>query len=471
MKVALVWPFGNDATYSIPLGLGYLVANTTNPEHTLQIFDGTLENAKAASEQFSDFLQRFQPDVVGVSCWSKTYIESVEILRQAKAILPHCTTVMGGIHPTAYPEKSIGTPEIDYLLTGECEFSFPLFLDLLSSGQSVCEVPGIVYRTPEGVARTPMRLEPDLDRITPPDYKAIRLHDYIERGYRYFSTIKMNAPIWLTRGCPYKCKFCTAPLINGMKIRSHSVEYAINWIKMLYFDFAVRHVNIVDDNFTFYADYTRAFCEALIRENLPGLEVDTANGIRAQRTDFETLKMMRRAGWRRVAIAPESGSRRVLKLMKKDLDPDMWPEKVKEIRRAGLASHALFLIGYPGETLDDLRQTAELIKRSDFDSLAIQYFQPMPGTPVYDDLVRCGQIEDVLLPNTTSEGRVYVTPELEDFNFGMFALKLYLGNFLRRPLGTFYELRSYSPALILRRLLYLALDAFFRIGKKLKKAS
>ena len=95
----------------------------------------------------------------------------------------------------------------------------------------------------------------------------------------------------------------------------------------------------------------------------------------------------------------------------------------------------------------------------------------MPGTPVYDDLVRCGQIEDVLLPNTTSEGRVYVTPELEDFNFGMFALKLYLGNFLRRPLGTFYELRSYSPALILRRLLYLALDAFFRIGKKLKKAS
>ena len=306
----------------------------------------------------------------------------------------------------------------------------------------------------------------DLDTITLPDYDSIELEKYFKKGYRYFSCTTRNAPVWLTRGCPYHCKFCTAQQINGKVIRRHSVEYGIEWVEMLYTRYGVRHINIIDDNFTFYPDYTRSFCEALIRKNFKGLTMYTANGIRAQRTDFETLKLMKRSGWKIATVAPESGSKRVLQLMKKDLEPDMWPAKVQEIRDAGLISHGLFLMGYPGETMGDLEETKMLIKRCNFDTIGIQYFQPLPGTPIYDELVENGEIEDTLLPHSTSGDRVYVTKDLVGFNFSKFAFKMYMYTFARHPMRVLQQAFSYNPTLMIKRLAILVYDALIGLKKE-----
>lgn len=465
MKVALIWPYGNDYTYSIPLGLGYLVSNCKIPGVEFKIFDGTLYNARANGSQFKDFLKSYQPDVVGISCWSKTYIETCRILSISKKILPNCVTILGGIHPTAYTSKSFMIKHLDYIIAGEAEFTFKNFLINLNDPEKLYSTPGLAYKVRDSIITNPISLVKDIDTINYPDYDAIELEKYFKKGYRYFSHKNRNAPIWMTRGCPYRCKFCTAPQINGRAIRKHSVEYGINWVDMLYHKYQVRHVNIIDDNFTFYPNYTKEFCEALIRKKYKGLTIYTANGIRAQRTDFETLKLMKRAGWRIATVAPESGSRRVLNLMNKDLDPDMWEQKVKEIRAAGLISQGLFLIGYPGETLEDVQQTKELIKKSNFDSITIQYFQPLPGTPVYDDLVKEGKIEDMLLPKTTTGGRVYVTESLKNFNFSRFAFKLYVHNAIRHPIRVLQLIFSYHPKLMIKRLAVLIYDAFIGLKK------
>jgi len=464
LKVALVWPFGNDITYSIPLGIGYLVSNTTSPEHELRVFDGTLSEAKADSPELKQFLKSFQPDLIGVSCWSKTFKEALGVLRIAKTLNFKVITLLGGIHPTSYPDKSIDNPEVDYVLTGEAEKTFPQLLDRLAAKEDVSDIAGLVVKHQNVIKKNPSLKLNDLDQIEFPDYEAINLKAYLRKGYRYYSKNKLNAPVWFTRGCPYRCKFCTAPLINGQLMRMHTTQYAINWIKLLYHKHGIRHINIIDDNFTFYADYTEDFCQAIIKENLKGLTLSTANGIRAQRTGYKTLKLMKDAGWYEVTIAPESGSRRVLKLMKKDQDPDMWPSKVEEIHKAGLAAHAAIMVGYPGETTEDIKITEDFIRKCKFDTFGIQYFQPLPGTPIYDDLVKDGEIEDVLLPNTTTERRTYVTPALKDFNFAMFAFKMYFWNFMRRPIGVIKLFMLYPQTLILRRITYLFLDAFFKIG-------
>lgn len=458
MKIALIWPYGNDFTYSIPLGLGYLVANCAVPETEFRIFDGTLNDAPHDSTVFREFLDAFRPDIIGVSCWSKTFPETLEILRLAKTILPDAITVLGGIHPTVYADKTLETGLVDYILSGESEFTFKTFIQNISDRQALLTIPGLVARDSNGLTKNSPCPPVDLDSIAFPDYRAIQLTRYFDKGYRYFSRTSRNAPIWMTRGCPYECKFCSAPLINGKKIRMHSVEYGVAWIDMLYKEFGVRHINIIDDNFTFYPDYTKQFCEALIKQNYRDFTIYAANGIRAQRTDFETLQLMKRAGWKTITVAPESGSRRVLKLMKKELDPDMWVEKVREIRAAGLRSHGLFLIGYPGETLEDLQETEKLIRKSKFDSIGIQYFQPLPGTPVYDTLVQQGEIADTLLPNSTTGSRVYVTADLKNFNFSRFALKMYLLNFAVRPMGVIREMLSYNPRLMFKRLAILFVD-------------
>ena len=466
MKVALVWPNGNDYTYSIPLGLGYLISNCASPGVEFRVFDGTLYDAPYHSAMFKDFLLTYRPDILGVSCWSKTFPETIELIKQAKTLLPDVITVLGGIHPTVYAEKTLEISLADYVLVGESEFSFKSFIENISNKEELLKIPGLVTKNVTGVTKNPPCLPMNLDDIAFPDYRAIELTKYFDKGYRYFSRTSRNAPIWMTRGCPYQCKFCSAPLINGKKIRMHSVEYGIEWIDMLYKDFGVRHINIIDDNFTFYADYTKNFCEALIKKNYQNFTIYAANGIRAQRTDFETLRLMKRAGWKTITVAPESGSRRVLKLMKKELDPDIWVSKVREIKEAGLRSHGLFLIGYPGETIQDIQETEKLIQKSKFDSIGIQYFQPLPGTPVYDDLVERGEIEDSLLPNSTTGSRVYVTTNLTNFNFSRFALKMYLLNFSVRPTGVIREMLSYNPGLMFRRLTTLVIDSLMGFIKR-----
>lgn len=465
MKIVLVWPYGNDFTYSIPLGLGFLVSNCAMPGVELKVFDGTLYDAPHDSPMFRDFLTSYQPDMIGISCWSKTFPETLRIVDIAKSLLPNIITVLGGIHPTVYAEKTLELSSVDYILAGESELSFKELLSAIAGNTSVAAIPGLVTRSDSGIIKNPQCPLHDLDSLAFPDYKAIELTKYFDKGYRYFSRTPRNAPIWMTRGCPYACKFCSAPLINGKKIRMHSVEYGIAWIDMLYKDFGVRHVNIIDDNFTFYTDYTKKFCEALISKKYKDFTIYAANGIRAQRTDFETLKLMKRAGWKTITVAPESGSRQVLKLMKKELDPDMWVSKVREIREAGLRSHGLFLIGYPGETLEDLQQTEALIRKAKFDSIGIQYFQPLPGTPIYDELVERGDIEDTLLPNSTTGNRVYVTSDLRNFNFSRFSLKMYLLNFAARPMGVVREMLSYNPRLMFKRLLTLFVDSIKGIFK------
>jgi radical SAM superfamily enzyme YgiQ (UPF0313 family) len=466
MKIALVWPYGNDFTYALPLGLGFLVSNCTVPDVEIRIFDGTLYDAPHDSVRFRDFLRSFRPDVVGISCWSKIFPETVAIVATVKSLLPDAITMLGGIHPTVYAEKSLEICGADYILAGESEFTFNEFISAIGDTARLSLIPGLMMRSStNGFSSTPACPPVDLDSIAYPDYHAIELTKYFSKGYRYFSRTPRNAPIWMTRGCPYGCKFCSAPVINGRKLRMHSVEYGIEWIDMLYREFGVRHINIIDDNFTFYPDYTKRFCEALIRKEYRDLTVYAANGIRAQRTDLETLKLMKRAGWNTVTVAPESGSRRVLKLMEKELDPDMWPAKVNDIRAAGLRSHGLFLIGYPGETLATLQETEKLIKKCGFDSIGIQYFQPLPGTPVYDKLVQQGEIEDTLLPNSTTGSRVYVTRDLANFNFSRFALKMYLLNASNHPFGALREMLSYNPRLITKRLVTLFYDTLLGIIK------
>jgi len=466
MKVALVWPYGNDPTYSVPLGFAYLIANCKVPGVEFKIFDGALYNSPAHSDNFKNFLLTYRPDIVGVSCWSKTFIETCRIVAVTKKFLPGSITVLGGIHPTAYTAKTLEKSLADYILAGETEISFKTFLSNVNDPGKLHATPGLAYREEGKVIINPHSFPQDLDTIALPDYGAIELEKYFKKGYRYCSYTSRNAPIWLTRGCPYCCKFCTAPQMNGKKIRKHSVEYGIEWIEMLYTQYGVRHINIIDDNFTFYSDYTRSFCEALIRKNFKGLTMYASNGIRAQKTDQEIFKLMKRAGWRIATVAPESGSKTVLHLMKKDLEPDMWPAKVEEIRDAGLTSHGLFLIGYPGETTQDIKETEMLIKRCNFDIISIQYFQPLPGTPIYDELVQKGEIEDTLLPNSTTGSRAYVTQHLANFNFSRFAFRMYGYAFFRHPRKFLRFAFSYNPTLRIRRLAVLVYDAFIGLKKK-----
>jgi radical SAM superfamily enzyme YgiQ (UPF0313 family) len=450
MKILFIWPKGFDTHYVLPLAFGYLTNNLDRSKHTIKIIDCSLRNSVQDMPDMRKEISDFSPDVVGVSCWSKTYLEAIKILKVVKSIKEDIITAMGGVHATTYPDRTMGHKEIDFLFSGESEFSFPIFLEELAKEHPSYEiVPGLTYRSNGSLIKNPPERRDNIDEIKWADYDAIDLEGYIKTGYRLHTTIKRNAPVWVTRGCPYRCTFCTAQLQNGKKVRTHSVQYMVRLVKHLYYEKNIRLINIIDDNFTFHTEYAKEFCRAMIALNLKELVFSTPNGIRMQRTDKELLYLMREAGWRSLIIAPESGSKRVLKKMQKDLDPDKVPEKVKEIRDAGLKCSGFFIVGYPDETVQDIRATVDLIKKCRFNFFFLNNFQPLPGTPLYGELVRKGEIEDGLLPRNFSDGERAYTPEaLRTVNFPKLVLLLYLNLAFREPLNIPYMITQVNPRMI-----------------------
>ncbi|MBS3169507.1 B12-binding domain-containing radical SAM protein [Candidatus Woesearchaeota archaeon] len=457
MKIALIWPNGFDASYVMPLALGYLKSNLDSKKHDVKLLDCAFKNITASSNEFTEFLEKFKPEVIGTSCWSPTYEETLQILKIAKSIDPNITTVLGGAHASSYPDSAINHNFVDFLFRGEAELSFPIFLEELEKDNpNWSKVKGLVYKLNDGsLMKNEMERERNVDVIKIPDYEWMELDRYIKGGYRFNTTHKYNAPVWVTRGCPYRCGFCSAPLQNGKIIRMHSVEYMVKWVKYLYSEKGIRQINIIDDNFTFHKEYAKEFCRAMIKLNLKGLTFGTPNAIRAQRTDLELIQLMKDAGWEHLLVAPESGSRRVLDLMHKDLDPQAILEKVKIIQQVGLKIHGAFIIGYPGETIEDIKETVKLIRECKFNFFFLNNFQPLPGTPIYDELVAKGEIADGLLPKNYSNGeRAYTPKELKNFNFSKFVLKEYFMLALREPLNIPYMLTLIGPGMVVKKLFH-----------------
>ncbi len=432
----LVWPYGFEKSYALPLALGYLANSIKNMGHDLKIVDCCLEDQPAESLWFRERLRQFQPDVVGVSAWSILFPEALNVLSVAKQELNNVTTLLGGPHATSHAESVLEYQQIDYVIRGEGEKAFPEFLDFLMMKRDLADVSGLCWMQSGQMKQNATNLVQNVDELPLPDYDIIQLERYWKAGYRYNTKETKNAPLWMTRGCPYKCTFCAAPVLNGRPVRTHSISYLIKWIEYLYHEKGVRWFNIIDDNFTFHVPFAKEFCREVIKLNLKDIGFGTPNGIRFQRGDRELWDLMKQAGWKSLIIAPESGSQRVLKLMKKHLDLSLVPPAVKEIKKAGLTVQGLFLIGYPGETLEDIKKTSEFIKKCRFNFIFLNVFQPLPGTPVYQELVSKGEIKDGLLPNNYSEGtRSYVTKDLVGFNFPFFVLKTYALLALRDPLN------------------------------------
>jgi radical SAM superfamily enzyme YgiQ (UPF0313 family) len=466
-KIALIWPKGFDPTYSIPLPYGYLKSNIDESRYEIRIFDNTILNRLATDQLFKQDLQAFDPDLVGVSTWSPMSIEALDCLKVAKEINPEVITCIGGAHATSYHEKIVGAKGVDFLFRGEADLSFSVFLEQLEKQDpKFSKVKGLVYRGREGVVANDLDREDDLDKIKIPDYDSIQLDYYVRNGYRWNCPPKINAPVWITRGCPYRCGYCAAPQLNGKPVRSHSIPYMMEWIKYLYFQREVRWVNILDDNFTFHKKYAKEFCRAVIGLNLKGLRFGTPNGIRMERGDKELWRLMKQAGWKTIMVAPETGSEKTIKRMDKDLDLKIVPRVVKEIREAGLKVQGFLILGYPGESEEDLLATRKLVLKCKFNFVFLASFQPLPGTPIYRELVENKELPEGLLPYSYSDGtRTYMPDDLKKFNFPKFILRTHLLMMVNNPRNLPYHLslmfKLFSPRQVLKKIILIFFYSLF----------
>jgi radical SAM superfamily enzyme YgiQ (UPF0313 family) len=177
----------------------------------------------------------------------------------------------------------------------------------------------------------------------------------------------------------------------------------VKTVRRLYEDFGARYIAIIDDNFTINHAWAMSVCNAIADMKLEGLSMGTPNGVPLAGMNLEMALAMKRAGWREVMIAPETGSPRTLKAMQKPVNLERVPEFISLFHSVGLKVSAFFIIGYPEETLEDIALTKKFIFDNEFDFAGISIYQPLPGTAIYDRLVTEGTIPSGFIPGHYQE--------------------------------------------------------------------
>lgn len=369
-------PFPTWSQLMPPLGLGYIGAYLQKKGYSVGLVDLALGNGTKILPK----LKSTKPAVVCISGLTTQYEGSKEYAKLIKSYNKDVLIIMGGIHASAIPEYILKDCEnIDIVVKGEGEYVLDWFL---KTGSPV-GIPGMYYKDNGTVIGEPPEPITDLDTLPSP-WSFLPLEDY--DGCSVNGILKPRGrqavAILSSRGCPYKCSFCSASQAHGRKIRLRSVGNIISEIKEL-MSKGIREVQILDDNFTFYKEHACGVCEAMLDEGLD-LVWTLPNGIRADRVDIEVLGMMKDAGCYYVGIGIESGSESVLKMVHKELSLESVAEAVNLTKELGIITQGFLLVGIPGETKEDLEETSEYVRSLPLDRISINQAMPYPGTELFE---------------------------------------------------------------------------------------
>ncbi|MCX5866960.1 MAG: radical SAM protein [Proteobacteria bacterium] len=417
MKICLIKPYSSrkrDYEQShLDVGLAFLARSLQSQGHQVEILDCMRRGMD--SKAFSSWLKKSPFDVYCLKIYTHGLPEARTQMRAIKEQFREAWVLVGGPHPSGVGEKVFQhLPGADFAFRGEAEIGLPKLLEVVGSlggkvvrGENIpatqqpshpatmlSEIPGLIYRTDGGVKITPSQFVNDLDSIGLPALELINIPGYLKENRRLVKT--QYLPVLTSRGCPYPCSYCAASLVSGKKIRRHSVGFLMEWIERYRKDYGAVNFAIIDDAFSEDRGYVMEFCEALLKKNLKMKWDCGTNAVRLDTMEPELLHLMERAGCFYISLGIESGSERILRDMRRKADLAEIREKIRRVKReTRMTVGGFFILGYPRETLDDLRKTIRLALDLPLDLAQFWIFSPYPGTEITKELEQEGRLENL----------------------------------------------------------------------------
>jgi len=386
LKILLINPpqtFYNKTQFyaeQIPLGMLFIAGVLKKENIKIDILDALREGDAFVREgkgtryglswdSIAHKVENYQPDIVGISNpYSSQVLNALETARAVKNVNPAIITVVGGVHPTLAALDMINRePAIDICVRGEGEYAMRDIIRayfLNGKGMNIKDIPGLVYRDKGAIFSTgdPCPID-KLDELPFPAYEILDMEKYLSEDFklRTFSAPTLRVVEMVTsRGCPFNCVFCPTKKIMGSKFRAHSAEYVLNHIEYVVSKYKVRYIRFNDDNISL--DYKRFYdiADGLVKRNL-NIGWSCSNGIRADTLDENLLRKMKDAGCDHIFVPAEAGNQEVLdKIVDKNLDLGRVENALKLCKKIGLRADVYFMMGLPGETLYNMKQTKML---------------------------------------------------------------------------------------------------------------
>lgn len=374
MKIALAAPtYPLKEAPSPPLGLCYVAAACEAAGAEAKIFDYIVR--KYSFEKLKAEMQEFMPDVLGATSVTMSFLPAVTIIQDAKRINPEIITFMGGPHVSFDVKNTLEQyPELDLIVIGEGEETLKELIPVIKDRNEWKNIRGIAFMENGEVFFTGSRpLIENLDTLPLPARHLLPLSRYQALGF--------PVSIITSRGCPNKCIFCLGRKMVGFKVRHRSPELVADEIEEI-MSYGFEMINIADDLFTASKERVKEFCKVITERNL---KFAWCIFSRVNTIDEELLEIMKAAGCIAVSFGIESGSQEMLKRVRKGITLDQARKAVEACKKTGMRSHASFMVGLPGESLETLEETRKFQQE-----LGIEYgyhfLCPFPGTTVREEL-------------------------------------------------------------------------------------
>ncbi len=352
-------------------------------------------------------------DIVGLAGPFTCQISNtIKVAKLVKEVNPETFVVVGGPHVTLVPKEFLDeVTNVDVAVMGEGEYAMLEVAQAFEGKRKYSDILGIAYRENGEIKVNPSRpFIENLDELPYPAYDLVEMEYYLNPpegvGYRSFQNRAIS--MITSRGCPFNCCFCAVHLHMGQRFRAHSAPYVLDHIQHVVDKYRVKNVFFEDDNLTLSVNRFEAICDGIIQRKIK-IGWETPNGVRADCLTLELLKKMKLSGAKSIFVGVESGDQQILdNVICKSLDLNRVVEFAKNARKIGLKTGAFYIIGFPGETRENMQRTVDFaleLKRKYDVGMHLFAATPSYGTHLYEECKAKNYLPEDLSWNSFAQAR------------------------------------------------------------------
>lgn len=363
----------------VPLGILYISAYLEENGYANHVFDSTFQTF----DKLSDRLLTDRPDVVALYANLMTKINVLKIIKfiRSNAAISHTKIVLGGPEVKNHAQNFL-MYGADVIVFGEGESTMLELIKTWEAGQTIHAIQGISFKTSDdNIIVTESRgLNKELDHLPVPARRSIDFNLYLQTWKKHhgYSSINLST----MRGCPYTCRWCSRA-VYGQSYRRRKPSLVVQEIASLQQQYQFDRIWFVDDVFTVSHKWLEEFVQEL---ELQKVNVQYECISRADRLNEHVIQLLKRSGCFRVWIGAESGSQKIIDAMDRRVDVMQTREMIRMVKKNNIQAGTFIMLGYPGETEEDIIETIHHLKTSLPDEFTITITYPIKGTPLYQEV-------------------------------------------------------------------------------------
>lgn len=355
---------------SLPLGLVSIASYLNAYGHEARIIECLVE-----SNDVSKALKEFKPDIVGISAIS--FLSSIEAKRLTELVHSFgVKVVLGGQAATATPELILKEAKPDYIILGEGEITWLELVNTIENRGDVSAVNGLAYLENSKVTYTKQRDVADISLFPDIDWSLINVENYFSSFFGCDKMLYLHA----SKGCPAQCTFCSNQTFHQHKNRCRKPEQIMRDIDYLYSKGA-NGIYFSDELFVPQRELRTQLCQMLIERNY---NLTWGCQMRLGVLNEDDVKLMYKAGCRWILFGIESGNPERIKSIRKNIDLSIAKETIEWCEKAGMTVQASFIIGFPEETEEEIRNTVSFAKSLNASIININILIPLPNSEIYE---------------------------------------------------------------------------------------